>query len=376
MRRRRINPTDDAVHYIINRKDKTGKLEVRYISSFKGRGLFATASFGKNDFVVEYRGELINCEESERRSKVYHPAVRVFMFDFLWHGKQWSIDAGIEDGSLGRLVNDNHISPNCKIKRIVVEGKLHLRIFAIKDISPGEEITYNYGNADWPWRNKMAEACTTPTEDVDLTICAQNTGQFSEQSDIPNTQINSSQIDIENGCEDLLLWLSSEPFSASGDVMVVDTSIPCTEDMELATCELITGQFSEQSDIPNTQAEDESAAEDREEEGGQLSNQEIAKKSVSIVSEGFASPSEQDPSVTSVSSVPVGCKAVKRKKLDDSAVKAVEKHLGKFIQACALPGKVDCEGSLRAESHALKERDWLALKFYVKNRITTLKRRL
>lgn len=66
-----------------------------------------------------------------------------------------SVDAAREDGSLGRLVNDNHINPNSKMKFLNVEGKPHLCLFATQDISAGEEITYNYGNSDWPWRSKV-----------------------------------------------------------------------------------------------------------------------------------------------------------------------------------------------------------------------------
>ncbi|KAG2462214.1 KT5AA methyltransferase, partial [Polypterus senegalus] len=77
------------------------------------------------------------------------------MYDFKWNGKYWCIDAAKEDDSLGRLVNDNHINPNCKVKRITVKGKPHLCLFAIRDISPGEEITYDYGSGDWPWRCKV-----------------------------------------------------------------------------------------------------------------------------------------------------------------------------------------------------------------------------
>ncbi|XP_067460385.1 uncharacterized protein [Thunnus thynnus] len=39
---------------------------------------------------------------------------------------------------------------------ITVDRKPHLCLFAIKDIRPGEEITYNYGDSDWPWRLKVA----------------------------------------------------------------------------------------------------------------------------------------------------------------------------------------------------------------------------
>ncbi|XP_042281487.1 uncharacterized protein LOC121906615 [Thunnus maccoyii] len=61
-----------------------------------------------------------------------------------------------EDDSLGRLVNDDHVSPNSRMRIITVDRKPHLCLFAIKDIRPGEEITYNYGDSDWPWRLKVA----------------------------------------------------------------------------------------------------------------------------------------------------------------------------------------------------------------------------
>lgn len=67
-----------------------------------------------------------------------------------------STDASQDDGSLGRLVNDNHINPNCKIKKIFCDGKPHLCLFAVTEISPGEEITYSYGNGSYPWRSMVS----------------------------------------------------------------------------------------------------------------------------------------------------------------------------------------------------------------------------
>lgn len=66
-----------------------------------------------------------------------------------------SIDATQEDGSLGRLVNDEHRHPNCKMKLVMAEGKPHLCLFALRNIQIGEEITYDYGGKDWPWRKQV-----------------------------------------------------------------------------------------------------------------------------------------------------------------------------------------------------------------------------
>ncbi|XP_066509013.1 uncharacterized protein [Hoplias malabaricus] len=78
------------------------------------------------------------------------------MFEFRYNGKLFCVDASLEDGSLGRLVNDDHLNPNSKMKTITIAGKPHLGLFATRNINPGEEITYNYGDSEWPWRCKPA----------------------------------------------------------------------------------------------------------------------------------------------------------------------------------------------------------------------------
>lgn len=60
------------------------------------------------------------------------------------------------DVELFPFVNDNHINPNCKIKKIFCDGKPHLCLFAMTEISPGEEITYSYGNSSYPWRSMVS----------------------------------------------------------------------------------------------------------------------------------------------------------------------------------------------------------------------------
>ncbi|XP_047669380.1 uncharacterized protein LOC125141188 isoform X2 [Tachysurus fulvidraco] len=100
---------------------------------------------------------MIDFIESQRRRRIYHDACGVFMFDFKWKGKTWCIDAAKEDGSFGRLVNDDHKHPNCRMKKIEVDRRPHLCLFALKDIKQGQEITYDYGGTDWPWRSKVME---------------------------------------------------------------------------------------------------------------------------------------------------------------------------------------------------------------------------
>ncbi|KAL4008506.1 hypothetical protein ACER0C_002358 [Sarotherodon galilaeus] len=152
---RRTTPLQDAINHILARRDKNSMLEIKFINSVKGRGIFTLANFKQGDFVVEYRGELIDATEAEHRRNLYPSACSVFMFEFIWKQKTLCIDGALEDGSFGRLVNDEHRTPNCRMKLIEAEGKPHLCLFALKEIAAGSEITYDYGGKEWPWRKKL-----------------------------------------------------------------------------------------------------------------------------------------------------------------------------------------------------------------------------
>ncbi|XP_042562050.1 histone-lysine N-methyltransferase set-1-like [Clupea harengus] len=154
-KRHHRDPVQEAIHYISLSADRP-ELTARYINSLKGRGVFSHSFFEKGDFLVEYRGEIISFEECQRRRRIYHDALQVYFFEYKVNGNKHCIDAAKDDLSLGRLVNDDHINPNSQMKRITVKGKPHLCLFAIRQIQPGEEITYNYGDMDWPWRTKWA----------------------------------------------------------------------------------------------------------------------------------------------------------------------------------------------------------------------------
>nr|XP_055065244.1 uncharacterized protein LOC129447504 [Misgurnus anguillicaudatus] len=162
---RRTTPLQDAINQILAGRDKNSMLEIKYINPVKGRGIFTLAAFNQGDFVVEYRGELIDEAEAEHRRKLYHNACSIFMFDFIWKRKTWCIDGALEDGSFGRLVNDEHRAPNCRMKLIEAEGKPHLCLFALKEITIGTEITYDYGGKEWLWRQIPPTVTSTAAQE-------------------------------------------------------------------------------------------------------------------------------------------------------------------------------------------------------------------
>ena len=62
------------------------------------------------------------------------------------------IDASKDDGFLGRLVNDSQYGPNCFMKQIDVDDIPRLCMFALRNLLPGEELRYSYGEGHYPWR--------------------------------------------------------------------------------------------------------------------------------------------------------------------------------------------------------------------------------
>ncbi len=97
-----------------------------------GLGLFATAPIEKGAFIVEYKGRRIGNAEAKRLE------ARGSRYMFEINGR-WTVD-GSTRHNMGRYAN-HACRPNAESD--VVKGKVILR--AIKNIKPGEEITYDYG---------------------------------------------------------------------------------------------------------------------------------------------------------------------------------------------------------------------------------------
>lgn len=58
---------------------------------------------------------------------------------------------------LERFVNDAVACvANCKMRAVIIEKNPHLALFATKVIQPDEEIRYDYGIPDLPWRTVVS----------------------------------------------------------------------------------------------------------------------------------------------------------------------------------------------------------------------------
>ena len=101
-------------------------------SPIQGQGLFARTTMPKGARVLEYLGEKITKEESAWRCQRQN--WYIFSLD-----DEFDLDGNF-DWNPARLVNHS-CAPNCEAG--LEEGKIW--ILALRDIQPGEEITFNYG---------------------------------------------------------------------------------------------------------------------------------------------------------------------------------------------------------------------------------------
>src|SRR4051812_3851162 len=104
-----------------------------------GLGLFATEPIAKRTFIVEYSGRRLNNNQAE--------ALEAKNSKYLYEiNSRWTID-GSSRKNIGRYANHS-CRPNCETDRRR-DGKVFIR--AIKNIQPGEEITYDYGRDYVSW---------------------------------------------------------------------------------------------------------------------------------------------------------------------------------------------------------------------------------
>lgn len=111
-------------------------------SRIHGQGIFTRRAIQEGTRLLEYRGELIDKEESNRRglelfevSKATGGAA-VYIFDL---NENFDLD-GAKPWNPARLVNHS-CAPNCEM--VNEEDRLYL--YALKDLRKGAELTFDYG---------------------------------------------------------------------------------------------------------------------------------------------------------------------------------------------------------------------------------------
>jgi uncharacterized protein len=100
-------------------------------SPINGKGCFATLRFKRGKKIADYTGELITNAEANRRAK--RRLLRICAID-----SRWSLDGSL--GGNGTHYINHSCEPNSFMK--ILYG--HIQFYALRDISPGEEITIDY----------------------------------------------------------------------------------------------------------------------------------------------------------------------------------------------------------------------------------------
>ncbi len=113
-------------------------------SPIHGNGVFALKKIGKGETILEYTGRILTHVQADR---IYGDAPdngHTFLFTLNEH---YIIDANV-GGSTARWINHS-CDPNCEavIHEDADEDPREDKVMieAIRDIKPGEELTYNYG---------------------------------------------------------------------------------------------------------------------------------------------------------------------------------------------------------------------------------------
>ncbi|CAD5230045.1 unnamed protein product [Bursaphelenchus okinawaensis] len=114
----------------------------------KGRGLIAMRPFIRGEFVVEYKGPLVDYPEAVKREAEYakDPSIGSYMYFFKYQERRMCVDATAETPYKGRLLNHSVMRPNLRPKVLDFGHFICVGLFALRDIEVGEELLYDYGD--------------------------------------------------------------------------------------------------------------------------------------------------------------------------------------------------------------------------------------
>lgn len=121
---------------------RNGRYWTRGQSAIHRHGLFAACTIPKGTRVIEYKGVKLTKAQGWKRATEWIDKAHgtnkgaVYIFEL---NSRYDIDGNVP-WNVARLVNHS-CEPNCEID--VIRG--HIWIIALREIAPGEELSYDYG---------------------------------------------------------------------------------------------------------------------------------------------------------------------------------------------------------------------------------------
>lgn len=106
-------------------------------SGVHGKGVFALTGIAQGERIIEYVGEIVTWKEALRRHP-HDPAQPNHTFYF--HLDDGHVIDALYGGNASRWINHS-CDPNCEADE--EDGSIFIK--ALRDISPGEELNYDYG---------------------------------------------------------------------------------------------------------------------------------------------------------------------------------------------------------------------------------------
>jgi SET domain-containing protein len=106
-------------------------------SGIHGKGVFALQDIGEGETIFEYVGQVIDWKEAQAR----HPHdPKNPNHTFYFHIDENNVIDGRTGGNSSRWINHS-CDGNCEADE--VDGRIFIK--AVRDIAPGEELSYDYG---------------------------------------------------------------------------------------------------------------------------------------------------------------------------------------------------------------------------------------
>jgi len=126
-------------------------VSVHFVHSSIGHGLFAEELIKKGQYVGEYTGTI------RRNDRRYFEPINNYCYEYPVPddiGRNFVIDA--TQGCLTRFINHSS-KPNLKPIHVYWKGFYHLIFLALKEIKPGIQLSFDYGESYWYIREKPEE---------------------------------------------------------------------------------------------------------------------------------------------------------------------------------------------------------------------------